>query len=425
MPYNRRDFLHLTAGAAAGALLPAAGPAGPWRRSDPVIDRITVLTVPGEFYRWIGMNAYDTAPKGRTGTADVVRVVLSDGTVGVGVTGYSRVNEARAAGLQRLIGVHPLDVYAWEDDRIAGFAPAFKAFFEDLDYAWFEGPLLDAVGKLKGLPVHRLYGPAVRTAADAYDGTLYFEEVARNAGVGLIGELAARIQADGYRAIKMKVGRPFKWLPGEAGVERDIEAVAAAREAVGANFNLMLDANDGYRGDTDQAVRFLKAVHPYEIYWIEELFPEDTERYRQLRRAMFEGGFWIPVADGENINRVDDYAPFLMAGIFEFIQPDIRTAGFTNIVRAARSAAEHGVKLVPHNWRSEMGRVMGVHACLISRNIPFVEDDRFRNFGIDTSAYLFRDGRWWAPDLPGWGVSLSDHYDYFARASTEQVIGRS
>jgi L-alanine-DL-glutamate epimerase-like enolase superfamily enzyme len=58
----------------------------------------------------------------------------------------------------------------------------------------------------------------------------------------------------------------------------------------------------------------------------------------------------------------------------------------------------------------------------IRGNIPLVEDDRFHNFGIDTSAYAFRDGQWFVPQKPGWGVELSPAYDRHRRASGETVI---
>ena len=54
--------------------------------------------------------------------------------------------------------------------------------------------------------------------------------------VNIIAETARRIKNYGYRAIKIKLGRSLKWMPGEAGLNRDIEAFIALREAVGSNF---------------------------------------------------------------------------------------------------------------------------------------------------------------------------------------------
>jgi L-alanine-DL-glutamate epimerase-like enolase superfamily enzyme len=417
---TRRTFLRSAAGAALLGVVPPVPAFVRRLGAAPVIERITVLRVPGEFNRFVAMNAYDAAPKGKTGTIRVARVDLSDGTSGVGVVGY-RFGDATAADLRRLIGQDPLAIHQWDNQRIRGFAPAFDELLRELHVAWIETPLLDAIGKLQGKPVWRLFGPSVREAADCYDGTLYFADVVQQRDARAIGEIAARIQGDGYRAIKLKLGRPFKWIPGEAGVERDIEAFLAAREAVGANFNLMADANNGYEGHPDWALRLLRACAPHDMYWIEEIFGESVDGYRSLRRAMFDAGCSVRIADGENLNRVDDLTPYLQAGVLDVAQPDMRTAGFSNILRAADTAAKNGAMLVPHNWQSEMGKIMSIHAARLRLNIPFVEDDRYHTHAFDASDYLFRDGRWHAPETPGWGVRLVD-WERFAGEDRELEI---
>lgn len=423
MSFSRRTFLRLAATSAAFTAYDPLSALGRHASPGPTIDRVSIVEVPGSFNRPVAMNAYDDAPKGKAGTIRLVRLTLSNGTTGVGVEGYSSIDDETVAGVKKnMIGANPLDVYEWSGDRIRGLAPAHRAFIQDPRYAWFETPLLDAVGKLKEKPVHSLFGPSVREGVPAYDGTLYFKDVELKRGPEVIGELASRIKADGYRAIKMKVGRPYKWMKGEAGVERDIEAVIAAREAVGSNFNLMVDANNGYQGRFDWAMRFLKSTAPHELYWIEEIFPEEMESYNRLLQQMHEAGFSVPIAEGESVSHVSKFQPYLEAGIFDVIQPDMRTVGFSNILRASDLASSHGKALVPHNWQSEVGKLMSVHAAKVKENILFAEDDRWSNHALDTSGYIFRGGQWWAPEAPGWGVKLNENYDRFARASKELVI---
>jgi D-galactarolactone cycloisomerase len=419
---SRRDFLRAAGAVTLSAATPLVAPAVHRRRgAAPVIERITLLSVPGEFARPVAMNARDTAVKGKTARVRLARVVLTDGTTGLGVVGY-RYDERTVAELRRFIGVDPRAVYRWEGDRIRGFAPAYEAPLRDAFVAWLDSALLDAVGKLAGQPVWRLFGPAVRGAVGCYDGTLYFEDVARQRDARAVGELAARIKGDGYRAIKLKLGRPFRWVPGEAGLARDIEAFIAAREAVGTNFQLMADANDGYEKHPEWALRLVEGCAAHDPYWMEELFPETVPDYRRLRQAMFERRCVTRIADGEALYDMDAFAPYLAAGVFDVIQPDLRTAGFTNVVlRAGAMAQDHGVQLVPHNWGSELGKVMIVHAAKLRASIPFVEDDRYHTLALDASGYLFRDGQWHAPEAPGWGVGLVD-YERFARQAEELVI---
>jgi L-alanine-DL-glutamate epimerase-like enolase superfamily enzyme len=71
---------------------------------------------------------------------------------------------------------------------------------------------------------------------------------------------------------------------------------------------------------------------------------------------------------------------------------------------------------------SEMGKIACMHTSKIRRNIPLIEDDRYHDFVLDASAYQFRDGQWFVPDKPGWGLDPSPVYEQFARIGDETVI---
>jgi len=262
----------------------------------------------------------------------------------------------------------------------------------------------------------------VRLGIDAYDGSLYFVDIANGRGAEAVGEVARAIRGDGYRGLKIKVGRPWKWMLGEAGVARDVEAVIAAREAAGANMNLMADANNGYQDHHDWAVRFLKECSPYGLTWIEEIFPETLEDYRTLHHQLQELNADTPVADGESVRNMDEFTPFLSAGLYRYIQPDMRTCGFSKVLYATDLAGPWRVNVVPHNWMSELGKIACMHAAKIRGNIPLIEDDRYHDLALDTSAYEFRDGQWFIPEKPGWGVDLSPNYELFSRVGEEVII---
>lgn len=426
---SRRSFLRTTlAGSTALAVSGRALAQAPATQAQPVIKRITLLTVPGRFYRPIAMNAYDTRPKGQETRVRMCRVVLSDGTEGIGVLGYVRVDEDALQGLRDFLGVDPLSLYRWHNGLVTGIADPVGTRMLRPEYAWLESAVLDAVGKLRDVAVWRLFGPPVRDAVDCYDGSLYFADVRDDAGPERIAELAAQIRRDGYRAIKMKVGRPGKWIPGEAGVQRDIDCFIAAREAVGSNFNLMADANNGYDTLGDAALTFLKAVAPYDLYWIEEIFREDRDRYRRLRSALFEAGAMTRIAEGENAmfgpnyKTMSEFEPWLTEHLFDVIQPDMRTIGFTHALQAADLADKHQKVFVPHNWNSELGKLMSIHLARLRTSVRFVEDDRWSNDAFDAEGYRFEDGQWFCSDQPGWGVRLSDAYARAARDGRETVV---
>lgn len=309
-----------------------------------------MLRVPGEFARPVAMNAYDKKPVGKNGSIRLVRIVTSDGSFGLGVEGYVPIDEHSFRFLKDMIGVDPEEVFLWENDRIVGHTAKFANQMKDERNCWFEMALLDLVGKRRNCPVYRLFGDAIRDRIDVYDGSLYFVDVESGKGAEAVAQIAREIREDGYRGLKIKVGRPWKWMPGEAGVVRDIDAVIAAREAVGANMNLMADANNGYQGHFNWAVRFLRETSLYKLGWIEEIFPETVEDYTELHRVLQKVNADLPVADA------------------------------------------------------------------------LIEDDRYHDYALDTSAYVFREGCWLVPEEPGWGVELSPEYKYFTKASEETVI---
>ena len=423
---TRRDFVKL-AGAAPFLTAPPFGFRETEQTSSnhprgPEIRRISIFNSSGSFYRFIGPNAYDERPKGITGTRRSCLVELSDRSVGIGTVGYSRLDDDVLGQIRQLIGKEIFSFYRWNEDRITGVSREARPYFFDAQYAWIESGILDAIGKQKQLPVWKLMGEPVRDGVDPYDGTMYFEDIARDTGVTVIAEIGKRIKADGYRAIKIKLGRPDKWLPGEAGLHRDIEAFIALREAVGSNFSLMADANNGYRDKFDWAVTLLKSCAPYSMYFMEELFPDDTASYVRLRDRLLEEGLYVAIAEGEGIRDMNAFDSYLRDGIYNYIQPDMPTCGFSNILDVTKKTVRYPqAKLIPHVWQSQMGLVMSLHASKVHWNIPFVEDSRYDEHVFDCSGYVFRGGQWFIPDKPGWGVSLNPDYQQFV-VDAETVI---
>ena len=260
--------------------------------------------------------------------------------------------------------------------------PRAQPYFFDAQTAWTESGILDAIGKQKGLPVWRLFGEPVRDGVDPYDGTMYFEDIARHTGVEVIAEIGRRIKTDGYRAIKIKLGRPDKWLPG---LLRDIEAFIALREAVGNNFNLMADANNGYRDKFEWAVTFLKFCAPYSMYFMEELFPDDTPSYVRLRESLLAEDLHVPIAEGENIRDMDIFDSYLRAGIYSYIQPDMRFQRYPQRCGEDRAPsagqADPPCLAEPVGSRHEPPRIEGSHRHPLCRGFP-TSRTRVRLLGI-------------------------------------------
>jgi len=390
---------------------------------NPVIKSITFFKSTGNFMRFVGMNSYDTAPKGINNTNTLVKIILSDGTTGIGPSGYTQLNEQIITKVKSLIGKDPVSLYKWNNDKITGVAVTpFHDMFFDANYAWIEAPIIDSIGKIREVPVWKLFGESVREGIDPYDGALYFEEIANKTDINIIAEIGKRIKNEGYRAIKMKLGRPFKWLPGEAGLNRDIEAIITLREAVGNNFIIMADANNGYKDHFDWAVKLMKESAKQNIYFMEEIFPDDTSQYRKMRQILLEENIFMPIAEGEDKRDLTVFDQYCKDGVYNYIQPDMATCGMSNILYTAEKAENFPhVKLIPHVWQNQLGLVISMHASKIRKNIPFVEDSRFFEHALSTTAYAFNEGQWFIPDKPGWGIELVTDYQRFI-VGEEHVI---
>ena len=127
---------------------------------------------------------------------------------------------------------------------------------------------------------------------------------------------------------------------------------------------------------------------------------------------------------GPHYKTMDEFEPWLAENLFDVIQPDMRTVGFTNALRAADVAERHGKTFVPHNWNSELGKLMSIHLARLRRSVRFVEDDRWSNDALDASGYRFENGQWFCAEEAGWGVRLTDAYTNAASGGRETTITR-
>ncbi len=143
-------------------------------------------------------------------------------------------------------------------------------------------------------------------------------------------------QARGFRAIKMKVGRPS--------LHDDLERVRAMRAHLGRDFPLMVDAN--MRWSVDEAIRAARALRDFDLVWLEEpIIPDDVPGHARVVR---EGG--LPVAAGENLHTLHEFRALIDAGGVTFPEPDVTNCGgvtvFMKICHLAGSPARRGAEPV-------------------------------------------------------------------------------
>jgi L-fuconate dehydratase len=139
----------------------------------------------------------------------------------------------------------------------------------------------------------------------------------------------------GYRHVKLKVG---------ADLEEDIRRLRIAREVIGPDANLMIDANQVW--DVPQAIEWVNALAEFRPLWIEEpTSPDDVLGHAAIRRAVHP----IGVASGEHgMNRVL-FKQMFQAEALDYCQLDSARLGSVNEILAVYLLArKFGVPVCPH-----------------------------------------------------------------------------
>lgn len=208
----------------------------------------------------------------------------------------------------------------------------------------------------------------------------------------------------GFAAIKIKVGREDQHV--------DAERIAAARDALGAQGILMLDANNAWRTVQD-AAQALKLWEPYDLYWIEEPFlPDAHEAHRRLAEVC-----GVPVATGEIETGLERFHELMSSGGIDVIQPDAAVCGgITAFLRLLPLAEATGTAVCPH-WFHELHAHMVGASSAVTWIEYFPTADVLNFHDLLDQRLELADGYLVLPDRPGHGIQF-DH-DALARWSVE------
>ena len=267
-----------------------------------------------------------------------------------------------------------------------GARPQIMAAIAGIDIA-----LWDIRGKSAGLPVYRLLGAEKRPIFTYATGGYYrLGAPDRTYADELAGFVAA-----GFRAVKLKTGGGT--------VADEARRVRVVREAIGTSISLMLDMNAPY--DLDDCIAFARAVEPLDIFWLEEplhwyLQPADFVRLAAATR--------IPLAHGERELTRFTVRDFIASGAIRYVQFDAtRYAGFTEALRVAALAEQHGAMIAPHTAPE-----LHAHLAAAFPRCSFgVEShgDAGRDpvsFGLYRERVQVRDSHVHLNDKPGFGVEI-------------------
>ncbi|MCR8725382.1 mandelate racemase/muconate lactonizing enzyme family protein [Frigidibacter sp. ROC022] len=258
--------------------------------------------------------------------------------------------------------------------------------------------LWDLLGKAVGLPVSVLLGGRYKERIEPY-ASLLMDEPEK------MGDVLSGYVEQGYRAFKIGWG-PF----GRSGsYARDEAIIRAARDVLCHGEHLMVDAGGSdafWPNRLKWAMRTADMLVDYEVDWFEEaLQPDDLEGFVALRNYSR-----VPISGAEVLTRWQSFRPFIEAGAFDIIQPDVtKVGGITEQRRIVEMAEQHGVAYVGHGWNTALGLAADLQMAAAFANTPFVEyigGSRYVDGILETPFTLDADGFLDIPAAPGLGVTL-------------------
>lgn len=257
--------------------------------------------------------------------------------------------------------------------------------------------LWDILGKATGQPVGRLLGGRYRERVQPYASVLMREPSA-------LHDHLLEVKSQGFRAFKIGWG-PF----GRHNSATDEAIVKAAREAIGSDARLMVDAGgsdafwpNGYKW----ALNTAKMLADYDVHWFEEaLNPDALDDYVKLREHSP-----VPISGGEVLTRRQSFFPWLSARAFDIIQPDVtKVGGISEERRIAIMAQDYGIRFIPHGWNTAVGLASDLHLASAFPDTdlveyltgsPFIDDIKVGGWKMD------EDGMLAIPNSPGLGLEL-------------------
>ncbi len=272
--------------------------------------------------------------------------------------------------------------------------------------------LWDIAGKVANLPVYRLLG-AYCDKVEAYASGGFYQE---GKDVSALTDEAAGYIAQGYRAMKMKVGRNpstqtnLREMLAQneryvVSLDEDLARVEAVRKALGREAKLMIDINCAW--SPALAIQMGQALEPYHLYWIEEpVATDDIRGSAEVARAL-----GTAVAGYETEIGLYGFRELIIRGAVDIVQPDIAWAGgFTECRRIAALAHAYNLMVAPHAFSSAITLVASMHLLASIPNGLILEFDQnpnaLRQELLKEPIIADRDGCVTLPDRPGLGVEL-------------------
>jgi galactonate dehydratase len=334
-----------------------------------------------------------------------VKVYTDEGLTGVGEGTLEYKERSVAAAVEDirdyLTGKNPLEVEK-------------HAFLLYRDSYWRVGPVLqsalsavemalwDITGKYHNVPLMELFGGPVRDEVKFYANAWFVGAKKPDEFAGFAKKAVER----GVRALKWDpFGQSYLHME-PADFHQAIDCVAAVREAVGSEVDLLIEGHG--RFDIATALRIAKAIEPYDPLFFEEPVPPDSfEALAQVRRKSP-----VPIAAGERIYSLHTFADFLARGCVDIAQPDVGHCGGIGALRKMAAMCEACyVEFAPHNPSGPVSNAATLQIAGCTTNFRILEicmtDVSWRP-ELTNEEVVFHEGNLLIPKKPGLGLEINE-----------------
>ncbi len=316
---------------------------------------------------------------------------------------------------RRLKDQNPLNVHRlYESIRTGGVFQGAQAGMYIAVLSAIETALWDLTGKALGVPVYQLLGGKFRDKIRVYcDTALYQRNLPTPDDFANSAKEALKL---GFNAIKFDLDQfndpnkydRYNWTASPGELQRMVDQVAAAREAVGPNIDICCDMHGRYDMITGQKVA--KLLEPYNLMWLEEPIPaENPDAYKIIADSTS-----TPICAGENLYMAFGFRRLLEIGAVDIVMPDLQKAGgLGEGQRIANLAKLYYVPFAPHMVASFLGAMASCHVCASVQNFMVLEwqsyfhtNPMFKEIVIYDEP-MVEDGFITLSEKPGIGVDIN------------------
>lgn len=340
-----------------------------------------------------------------------VHIYTDEGIIGLGEAGNWGYLMATAAAIEKfkdyLIGKDPFRIEDINQNfyRSVYFrGSVIMSAISAIDIA-----LWDIKGKALGVPVYELLGGKTRDKV-----RVYASPMVRDKNPQKLAQRYIDLKAQGFTAAKIFVnGNDVSQKDGHdeyfsGRIEMEIEKVKLCREAVGYDFDFILEA---HRGMTlPEAIVFGRAVEPYRPMVLED--PVTPDNYNTMAQVSSKIG--VPIATGERFISLREFEVLLHQNAAQYIRPDVcAVGGITAAKKIAALAEAHDVLVIPHNPLGPVSTAACLQICASIPNLGIQELPGFCLNGQEDAMVQnplkCQDGYLQIPDTPGIGIELSEN----------------